>query len=199
MKVGHTDVLVAIYGPICAPQTKQDAEMAHIHVSYRACDAEGSKRTDVTAAKQLQVLIEDVVIRALYPRRGVVVAVEVLSEDGGVAAAVVNAVCVALMDAGVPMRSVPVAAAVAVCNGVVVVDAAKIEESEAQAVITFTFDTSARPSSRAFMAVHTVGDCGGELIFNEALSTCSEIADKTIAFLNLCLRQRTSQQYIWNS
>lgn len=203
IKMGATDVLVAVYGPMECPVPRQRSDAVQVHVSYRK--REGNVTSDgiaagkeCLAARDLRQLVLEILLAAMHPRKAVVVAVQVLADNGGMAAAAINASVVALIDAGVPMRAVPTAACVSVHNGLLVVDPERVEEVEADAVLTFTFDT-VLASEKGFMSVCTEGDCGGDVLFATAVETCRDLATKIRAFLKLSLQEKASYQYIWNA
>lgn len=60
-------------------------------------------------AAMVEAAFSEVVLTHLFPRTEVAIHVEVLQADGGVRCAVLNAVTLALVDAGVPMRDLLVA------------------------------------------------------------------------------------------
>lgn len=208
IRVGATDVVVAVNGPMDCPVHRQRADEVQVHVAFRTRDggkvvaagaADGiSAGKEAIAARDLRAMVMEVVLASLHPRKAVVVAVQVLADNGGMAAAAVNATVMALIDAGVPMHAVPTAACVSVHNGTLVVDPVSVEEAEADAVLTFTFDTLLADEN-GFMSVSTEGDCGGDRIFAAAVQTSRELATKTRAFLKLSLQQKANQHQIWNS
>lgn len=203
IKLGHTDVLVAIYGPMHCPVPRQNAEEVLVHVSFRRREAisvaDGANAgREALAGREIRNVVRDTVLACLYPRKAVVVAVQVLSDAGAVLAAALNATVMALIDAGVPMQAVPTAACVAVHNGVLFVDPLLVEEMEADALLTFIFDTF-NPDHKGFISVYTDGDCNGLALFDAALNTSRDLAAKTTAFLKLSLQQKAQQHLMWNT
>lgn len=151
---------------------------------------------EAVAARDLRQLVLEVVLAALHPRKAVVVAVQVLADGGGLGMTAMNASVMALVDAGVALGMVPTAACVAVGKGEVVVDPTRVEEGEAEGVLTFAFEADG--GEKGFMSVFTEGDCGGEDMFVKAVDTAREIANKTRAFLKLSLQEKASFRYVWN-
>lgn len=202
IKLGATDVLVAIYGPFDGPVTKQDPEFVHIHVAYRRCETSVSNDTsaaeEATAARNIRLLINDALLTQLFPRKAIIIAVQVLSDRGGVVVTAFNATIVALLQSGVPMRSFPVAASMSITSAALTVDPLDIEEREADAVVIGVFDTLL-DDDKGFLSVCTQGDCHGQQLFSAALQTCRQLAVKTKAFLSLSLEQKTQLRYVWNS
>ncbi|KAG5192510.1 ribosomal protein S5 domain 2-type protein [Tribonema minus] len=107
---GNTSVLVAVYGPAQpAQQKKEKPDRAIIEVSWRA---DKGAQTSADAERELYVrrTLEEAVAVARYPRSVISVVVQVLCDDGSVLSAAINACAMALVDAGVEMIGMPVAA-----------------------------------------------------------------------------------------
>lgn len=203
IKCGATDVLVGVYGPMDCPIPRQRADDVQVHVAFRKRDVgemgEGvTSAAEMIAARDLRNVILEVILGSMHPRKALVVAVQVLADHGGMIATAVNASILALLDAGVPMGAVPSAACASIKNGAVIVDPVRVEEMEAEAVLTITFDT-ALATDKGFMSLYTQGDCGGEQIFAAAIETCRQLAVRTKAFHKLSLERRASHPYVWNT
>lgn len=202
LQLGATDVLVAVYGPLDGPVTKQDAEKLHVHVSYRRRDASNtsdiSAGDDATVTRNIRQLIQDALLMQLFPRKAIVVAVQILSDRGSVVSAVLNATVVALLESGAPMRTLPIAASVSITSGALIVDPLLIEEREANAVITCIFDTLI-DEEKGVLSVCMEGDCHSQQLFSAAQSTCRQLAVKTRAFLCLSLEHQSHRRFIWNA
>lgn len=209
VRLGATDVVVAVYGPMGCPVPRQDADQMHVSVAFRrragtTSGGAGGKGDSINAGKEaiagrdLKKVVEEIVMATLHPRKAAVVAVQVLADNGGVIAAAINGTVMALVDAGMPMRAVPSAASVSLYNGAIVVDPVLIEEVEADGVITFVFDTSLADEN-GFMSVYTDGDCTGDSMFAAALEISRDLALKTMAFLKLSLEQKAAQRLTWNT
>lgn len=202
LQLGATDVLVAVYGPLDGPVIKQDPENLHVHVSYRRRDAsnttEASAADDATVARNIRQLIQDTLLMQLFPRKAIIVAVQILSDRGSVVTAVFNAAVVALLESGVPMCAVPVAACVSITSGALTVDPLHVEEREANAVITCVFDTRI-DDDKGFLSVCMEGDCHNQQLFLAAQSTCRQLAVKTRSFLSSSLEHQSRRRFVWNA
>lgn len=186
--VGNTVVLAAVHGPTEALLSKQDAARCTVSVTVQ----DGSNE-EVGGSNILRDLIRAVIPTALHPRKCVYVCVHILSADGGERAACINAAILALLDAGVPMLDVPVASCVSLNNGVVVADPSSTETQEADAVFTLTFSTKNGKLSNELASIHTTGDCGGQEMFNYAVSVGHKLAEHTLAFFKLSLERKQKQ------
>lgn len=212
LKVGSTDVLVAIYGPLDGPVTKQDPESLHVHIAYRRRETSSASTSsssanqeasisaaeEATTSRNIRLLINDTLLTQLFPRKAIIVAIQVLSDRGAVVATAYNATVAALLQAGVPMHRLPVASCVAVTSGALTVDPLLVEEREADAVVTAVFDTLLS-DDEAFISVSTQGNCGGQKMFTAALHTCKQLAIKTRAFMSLSLQQKSARRFLWNT
>ena len=108
VSTGDSTVLVAVYGPTAA--TGRVARAAHdrcaISVTFRP--AKGLPGTlEAERASIVRNALEAVVLRTAHPGSVINVVAQVVSEDGGssVLASAMNAACLALVDAGIPMSS----------------------------------------------------------------------------------------------
>jgi exosome complex RNA-binding protein Rrp42 (RNase PH superfamily) len=130
-----------------------------------------------------------------HPLKAVAVGVHVLCDDGGAVAAAVNAAFLALVDAGVAMRAVLTAACVSVHNGVVVVDPERVEEVEADGVLTFTFDGGTDAAEgRDMVGVRVVGDVGGVALFDEAAAVARQLCRSTRGFIKLAVSGKADDE-----
>lgn len=199
-----TDILVGVYGPMDCPIQKQNSSKLHVQVSFRrrgVAAAAGDKvveagaGAEVSAARDLRLLVSDIVEGSANPRKAIVVAVQVLSDNGSVTAAAHNATILALTDAGVLLRCLPTTVCVAIHNNALMIDPVKVEEAEAEAVITAVFDTAL--AKNGFMSVYTNGDCGGERLFAAAIENCRQLAVKTRSTIKDILDQYATRNLVW--
>uniref|UniRef100_A0A673VFT4 Exosome component 5 n=1 Tax=Suricata suricatta TaxID=37032 RepID=A0A673VFT4_SURSU len=85
---------------------------------------------------------EAVVLGALHPRTSITVVLQVISDAGSLLACCLNAACMALVDAGVPMRALFCGVTCALdSEGTLVLDPTAKQEKEARAVLTFALDS----------------------------------------------------------
>ena len=202
LQLRQTDVAAAVYGPTECPMSKQDSERVHIHVTFRRRDAGPITETVATAREavarnDITKLLQEVLLGIMHPRKAVIVNIHVLYDDGSVLAAAVNAAVLALLDAGVSMRHVPTAACVSTKNGALFVDPLRSEESEADGLFMFTFDTALNDNT-GFMSVFTEGDCGGIEHFQAAENLCRQIAKKTYDVLLQSIDRKVKRSHTWS-
>jgi exosome complex component RRP41 len=134
---GGNKVLVAVYGPREAiPRHMQNPLRAIVQARYNmaAFSVEdrkrpGPDRRSVEISKVISEALEKVILTEQFPRATVNVNIEVLDAEAGTRCAGLTAAGVALIDAGIPMRDIPVACAAGKINGQVVLDLGKEEDN----------------------------------------------------------------------
>lgn len=135
---GKNKVLVGVYGPReCIPRHDQSPYRAVIKCRYNMapfCSLEehnksGPSRRSRELSKVITEAFENVIIAEAYPKTQIDVFIEVLQSDGGTRCAAVTAAAVALADAGIPMKDLPVAVAIGKVEGKLAVDLFKDEDN----------------------------------------------------------------------
>jgi exosome complex component RRP41 len=134
---GGNKVLVAVYGPREAvPRHMQNPLRAIVQARYNmaAFSVEdrkrpGPDRRSVEISKVISEALEKVILTEQFPRATVNVEIEVLDAEAGTRCAGLTAAGVALIDAGIPMRDIPVACAAGKIGGQIVLDLGKEEDN----------------------------------------------------------------------
>jgi exosome complex component RRP41 len=134
---GGNKILVAVYGPREAvPRHTQNPLKAIVQARYNmaAFSVEdrkrpGPDRRSVEISKVISEALEKIVLTEQFPRASIDVCIEVLDAEAGTRCAGLTAAGVALIDAGIPMRDIPVACAAGKINGQVVLDLGKEEDN----------------------------------------------------------------------
>jgi len=134
---GGNKVLVAVYGPREAvPRHVQNPLRAIVQARYNmaAFSVEdrkrpGPDRRSVEISKVISEALEKIVLTEQFPRASIDVCIEVLDAEAGTRCAGLTAAGVALIDAGIPMRDIPVACAAGKINGQIVLDLGKEEDN----------------------------------------------------------------------
>ncbi|KAF6254104.1 ribosomal protein S5 domain 2-type protein [Scenedesmus sp. NREL 46B-D3] len=135
-------VLAAVHGPHQAGQRREDAEKAVVEVLFKPRNGMAGP-AEREAEEMLRQLLEQVLLTAHHPRTLILVVVQVLQADGSLLAVAINAVCAALADAGLPMRSMFAGVCCAFgADGTLVIDPDAAEEQAAASVVTAAFPCS---------------------------------------------------------
>ncbi|XP_076987868.1 exosome complex component RRP46 [Tamandua tetradactyla] len=141
---GDTSVLAGVYGPAEVKVSREIFNKATLDVVLRP-----KIGLPGVAEKSRERLIrntcEAVVLGALHPRTSITVVLQVISDAGSLLACCLNAACMALVDAGVPMRALFCGVTCALdSDGSLVLDPTAKQEKEARAVLTFALDSVER-------------------------------------------------------
>jgi exosome complex component RRP41 len=134
---GGNKVLAAVYGPREAiPRHTQNPLRAIVNARYNmaAFSVEdrkrpGPDRRSREISKVISEALEKVVLTEQFPRSAIDVNIEVLDAEAGTRCAGLTAAGVALADAGIPMKDIPVACAAGKIAGQVVMDLGKEEDN----------------------------------------------------------------------
>jgi len=138
---GGNKIYAAVYGPREAlPRHCQNPLRAIVQARYNmaAFSVEdrkrpGPDRRSVEISKVISEALERVILTEQFPRATVDVNIEVLAAEAGTRCAGLTAAGVALVDAGIPMRDIPVACAAGKIEDQIVLDLGKLEDNLGQA------------------------------------------------------------------
>ena len=138
---GGNKIMAAVYGPREAmPRHIQDPTKAIVNARYNMVPFSvedrkrpGPDRRSVEISKVTSEALEGVIFTELFPRATIDVCIEVLDAEAGTRCAGITAAAVALADAGIPMRDLPVACAAGKVDGTVVLDLTSDEDKEGDA------------------------------------------------------------------
>ena len=134
---GSNKVIAAVYGPREAiPRHTQNPLRAIVNAKYNmaAFSVEdrkrpGPDRRSREISKVISEALENVILLEKYPRASIDVNIEVLDAEAGTRCAGLTAAAVALVDAGIPMKDIPVACAAGKIENQVVLDLGKQEDN----------------------------------------------------------------------
>lgn len=134
---GGNKILAAVYGPREAiPRHTQDPLKAIVNARYNmaAFSVEdrkrpGPDRRSREISKVISEALEKIVLTENFPRATIDVNIEVLDAEAGTRCAGLTAAGVALADAGIPMKDIPVACAAGKIEGQIVLDLGKEEDN----------------------------------------------------------------------
>lgn len=138
---GSNKVLAAVYGPREAiPRHTQNPLRAIVSARYNMAafsvddrKRPGPDRRSREISKVISEALERVILTSEYPRASIDVNIEILDAEAGTRCAGLTAAGVALADAGIPMRDIPVSCAAGKIDDTVVLDLGKEEDNFGQA------------------------------------------------------------------
>ncbi len=112
VSMGMTKAIAYVYGPRPGGKRLQHSASAQVCVEYRTATFGGVDRRRRSKGDRqsqerslwLQKLFQDVILVDQFPRSQIEIFVEILSQDGSPVSAAINAITIALANAGIPMR-----------------------------------------------------------------------------------------------
>ena len=141
VEVGGNKILASVYGPretyirrLLKPNTgviKVRYNMAPFSVDDRK--RPGTDRRSNEISKIAADALRPALMLESFPRSMVDISIEIIEAEGGTRCAGITAAAVALADAGIPMRDIPVGCAAGKMNGDIVLDLSEKEDKEGQA------------------------------------------------------------------
>jgi exosome complex component RRP41 len=134
---GDNKVLAAVYGPREAiPRHTQNPLRAIVNARYNMAafsvddrKRPGPDRRSREISKVISEALENAILVEKFPRASIDVNIEVLDAEAGTRCAGLTAAAVALVDAGIPMKDIPVACAAGKIDNQVVLDLGKQEDN----------------------------------------------------------------------
>jgi len=134
---GNTKVFASVYGPREGKfrEAKHDRADVHCEVSVASFSLSERKkyskqdRRFTELASLLRQTFETVIITNLYPRSSISIHLQVVQNDGAVSAACINAVTLALINAGIPLNCFLCATTVGFIDSMPILDMNYMEKS----------------------------------------------------------------------
>ncbi|ORX69655.1 ribosomal protein S5 domain 2-like protein [Linderina pennispora] len=187
---GKTSVLCGVYGPIDVKVYDEKLDRAHIEVKFRP-DIGVPTTKDKWVESAVRSTFEKEVLAQLHPRTLVQINLQVRENDGSVDATAINATTMALVDAGVPMKTtVAAAACVVLKDGSIVADPTKEEAELAVSTHTFAF---ANGSSDGPLYVDSRGRFS-MAEYNRCYDLCRLTCDRILAFMRTALESKIQKE-----
>ncbi|XP_078674637.1 exosome complex component RRP46-like [Branchiostoma floridae x Branchiostoma belcheri] len=186
---GDTTVLAAVYGPGEVKMSEEIIDKATLRVIFKpkvglpGCAEKFQERV-------LRNTCESVVLATLHPRSAINIVLQIIQDSGSLLSCCVNAACVALMDAALPMKCLVSAVTCALTEeGQIVLDPDSKQEKESSAVLTFAFDSR----ENNVITCSTKG-CYTPEQYQESLSACREASKNISSFFRQAVEKRMSKE-----
>ncbi|XP_007536651.1 exosome complex component RRP46 [Erinaceus europaeus] len=185
---GDTSVLAGVYGPAEVKVSKEIFNKATLEVILRP-----KIGLPGVAEKSRERLIrntcEAVVLGALHPRTSITMVLQVVSDAGSLLACCLNAACMALVDAGLPMRALFCGVTCALdSEGTLTLDPTAKQEKEARAVLTFALDSVERK-----LLMSTTKGLYSDAELQQCLAAAQAAAQHVFRFYRESLQRRYSK------
>eukprot|EP00871_Galdieria_phlegrea_P004043 jgi/Galph1/463/GphlegSOOS_G5253.1 len=136
LEMGNTSVLATVYGPR-ELSSRQQSTSGVVYCEYSTAtfattERRKTRRGDrksVEIASSIKKIFENVLITSSFPRSRVDVFVQVLQADGGERCAAINAVTLAMVNAGIPMKDLIVSCSAGFIENTSLIDLNRMETS----------------------------------------------------------------------
>lgn len=205
---GQTSILAAIFGPI-APRNEARAHMSRATISVVISKRSCLTHNNTGNVREMEFFIANAlgacVITEQYPRTMIEVVVEVLKGDGSILGTTVNAAVLALMDAGIMMRSLPIATTCVISdNSIIKLDPTADEETEdgsASVVLVTESNVTVTSSNKGggnanLVGSTTFGLCTTPEKFLACVEAASRASSAVVAFMRLAMEQKLQREAV---
>lgn len=142
LQMGNTKCIAAVYGPKePLKRSNQIHDRCTINVQFElASFATNIKRKKdkklLEMASMVKQCFEQIVIIQSYPRSEIDIFIQIVQTDGGLLHSGINAACLALIDAGIPMTDYITSCSVGFANDKAILDMNYIEENAEAPLVT---------------------------------------------------------------
>jgi len=145
---GKNKIVVGVFGPNPVfPRHLEDPNNMIIRCQYSMttfCSLEehgrnGPSRRSIEISKVIREALEQIVLRKHYPKTMLEVYITVLQAEGGTRTASLTAAVAALVDAGIPLKTLAGAVSMGKIDGKIVADLGKEEDNYGQSDIPMAF------------------------------------------------------------
>uniref|UniRef100_A0A3Q0TG69 Exosome complex component RRP46 n=1 Tax=Amphilophus citrinellus TaxID=61819 RepID=A0A3Q0TG69_AMPCI len=160
---GDTSVMAGVYGPAEVKVSKEIYDRATLEVLVQPKVGLPGVR-ERSQEQCLRETCEASLLLTLHPRSSLTLVLQVLHDDGSLLACCLNAACMALMDAGLPMDCLFCGVTCAInTDGQIITDPTAAQEKESRALMTFAIDSAKRSvmmsSTKGSFSVHELQRC----------------------------------------
>ena len=185
---GDTTILAAVYGPTEIRIAREQADRATVEVTFkRKSGLPGC--VDKHQEKLLEAACRSQIMSSLHPRSAISIILQEMQAMGSVVACCINAACLALLDAAVPLRALFAAVSCVVLpDGQVILDPDNKQEREVQAHMTFVFESQGHSviSSRSVGTVTSAQ-------YQTCLLACQEASQQIFQFFRQATERKLSR------
>ncbi|CAK9814023.1 Exosome complex component RRP46 [Anthophora quadrimaculata] len=182
---GFTAVMAGIYGPLEAKPQKMMYDKATVEVTYSPIKGP-PKVDDRMIEMYIKETCEAAIIVTFHPATAICINIQELEDSGGILACIINAACLALLNAGIPMKFTIAAVSCMIeentDNFILDPDITKLQDAKAE--FTFAFDSM----KKDMICCHTAG-CFTEEEFLEAMNKCKEASQHVFDFYRSLIKK----------
>jgi exosome complex component RRP41 len=139
-KLGNTVAIAGVYGPRRVfPKHQEEAERAILRTKYSMAPfattergRPGPSRRSIEISLVTRQALTPVLFLDEYPKTAIDVHIEVLQADASTRCVGINAACLAIADAGIPMRDLVSSCSAGIVGGNIILDVAGKEDTEGE-------------------------------------------------------------------
>ncbi|XP_064408756.1 exosome complex component RRP46 [Latimeria chalumnae] len=185
---GDTTVLAGVYGPAEVKFSKEIYDKATVEVILKP-KVGMAAISEKIKEQMIRKTCEAVILTALHPRTSVTVILQIVHDAGALLSCCLNAACMALMDAGLPMKSLfcGVSCGIDLDKNILLDPVAK-QEKECRSLLTFAIDST---ENKVLMS-STSGTYSIEEL-QHCIATCQKAAEKIFQFYRDSVRRKYSK------
>lgn len=185
---GLTSVVAAVYGPADCRSKRESPDKMVIDVTYR-CKAGMSRCEDKTVEDLIRKTFEATLVTLLHPRTCTSIILQEIQDDGCLLSASVNAACLALLDAALPMQYVVAAVDCAIdSDGQIILNPSKKAEKSGKGRVTVVVD-NVRGDLVACVSEGQVSDD----LLTSCIALCKEEAQKLFTTFRQAVETKVKQ------
>ncbi|TPX51281.1 hypothetical protein SeLEV6574_g00401 [Synchytrium endobioticum] len=178
-----TSVLCSVYGPVEPLMRDEKLDKATVIVDVEPLS--GPKNTSTTLLQyHIRQILTPLVLTALHPRTAISLTFQIMADDGGVLAACINSGIFALMDAGIPLKSLVAAISIGILsNGLLIIDPCEAECEGVSSLHMFALE------GRNDQVGNTLGNLSVGVYSRDDYVACHDVAKSAVAALFQFMRQ----------
>ncbi|KAG0374692.1 MAG: ribosomal protein S5 domain 2-type protein [Linnemannia gamsii] len=201
---GESSVMCSVVGPSEVKLRDEKLDRATIEVVVRPLvGLPGIK--DKAREQAIRETLEPLILSGLHPRTGIQIVVQTMKDDGSILATAFNATILALLDAGIPLKSILGAVTCIVDNNSneILLDPTTEELANAKSTHTFVFDnkssiTSKEEQQESVDAATLYSDSTGlfsEEEYFECAQICYKAAQAVHGFIRTAVQKKLEKEY----
>ncbi|KAG0265063.1 Exosome component 5 [Linnemannia exigua] len=201
---GESSVMCSVVGPSEVKLRDEKLDKATIEVVVRPLvGLPGIK--DKAREQAIRETLEPLVLSGLHPRTGIQIVVQTMKDDGCILATAFNATILALLDAGIPLKSILGAVTCIVDNNSneILLDPTTEELANAKSTHTFVFDNKSSITSKEeqqeSVDVATLYSDSTGLFSEEEYFECAQICYKAVqavhGFIRTAVQKKLEKEY----
>ncbi|XP_037123550.1 exosome complex component RRP46 [Syngnathus acus] len=184
---GDTSVLAAVYGPAEVKVSKEIYDRATLEVIIQP--KVGLASVKERAQEQcVRESCEASLLMSLHPRSSLTLVLQELHNDGSLLSCFLNAGCMAMMDAGLPMSCLFCGVTCAIHTDGIITDPTAAQEAESRALMTFAIGSK----ERQVMMTSTKGSFSVQEM-QQCIAISQAASEKIFSFYRESLRRRYSK------